>query len=66
LEKFTIVEYGKRKFWVIVSMVFGGVTLMVSSFYTDEQYADLFAVLCILAQVCMAFLDIVAHSLMVK
>lgn len=47
-------------------MILGGATLMVSSFYTDEQYADLFAVLCILTQVCMAFLDIVAHSLMVK
>lgn len=66
LEKFSFVEYGKRKTWFMFSLVFTSLVVFTSSFYTEYKYDNLFAILCILAQVGMAFLDISVHAAMVK
>jgi hypothetical protein len=66
VEKFTLVSYGKRKFWIVISTAMGGVMIIVSSFYTAERYSNLFAVLFIIAQTFMATLDIAAHAIMLK
>ena len=66
LEKFSFVEYGKRKTWFMFSLVFSSLVVFTSSFYTEYKYDNLFAILCIMAQVGMAFLDISVHAAMVK
>lgn len=66
LEQFSSIVYGKRKTWFIVSLSFTSSVVFVSSFFTDLKYDNLFAVLCILAQFGMAFLDISTHASMVK
>lgn len=48
------------------SLLFTGGVVFLSSFYTSGGYANLFAVLCIVAQVGMAFLDISVHAAMIK
>ena len=58
--------YGKRKTWFMISLIFSGVIVFLSAFFTADRYANLFAVLCITAQVGMAFLDIAVHAAMVK
>ncbi len=51
-------------------MVFGcagaGILVIFSSFITDQKYSNLMAIIYILAQTCMTFLDISAHAAMVK
>jgi hypothetical protein len=58
--------YGKRKTWFMISLLFSGWVVFASAFFTADRYANLFAALCITAQVGMAFLDISVHAAMVK
>lgn len=44
----------------------GGLAITAASFVTDQKYANLMAVLYIVAQTGMALLDIAAHAAMVK
>jgi hypothetical protein len=48
------------------SLLYGGALILISSFFTADGYANLFAVLCVMTQVGMAFLDISVHSAMIK
>lgn len=50
----------------MLSLIFSSIVVFVSSFFTDYKYDNLFAILCILAQVGMAFLDISVHAAMIK
>lgn len=50
----------------MISLIYVGTLVFVSSFFTDYKYDNLFAVIGILAQAGMAFLDISAHASMVK
>ena len=50
----------------MLSLIFTSTVVFISSFYTEYKYDNLFAILCILAQVGMAFLDISVHAAMVK
>lgn len=58
--------YGKRKTWFMFSLLFTGGVVFLSSFFTADGYANLFGILCIVAQVGMAFLDISVHAAMIK
>ena len=66
MEKFAVVEYGKRKMYMIIGLGGAGIILLVCSFLTDQSHAKLFAVLIILSQTMMTLLDIATHALMVK
>lgn len=44
----------------------GALMLLVSSFFTAQKYCNLVALLFIVAQTCMAVLDIAAHAAMIK
>ena len=61
-----MISYGKRKFWIVISTFVSGVFLIICSFYTNQKYSNLIAILFILTQVCMAILDIAAHAIMLK
>ena len=66
MEKFVSVEYGKRKMYAVLGMGSGAIILLISSFFTQQDNAKLFALLSLLSQVCMVFLDVSTHALMVK
>ena len=66
VEKFTIISYGKRKFWIVISTALGGILVVVCSFYTAQGYSNLLAIMFIVAQTFMAVLDISAHAIMLK
>ena len=66
MEKFAVVEYGKRKMYMIIGLGGAGIILLVCSLLTDQSHAKLFAVLIILSQTMMTLLDIATHALMVK
>jgi hypothetical protein len=51
---------------MVVGCLLGGVALTAASFVTHQKYANLMAVLAIVAQTGMALLDIAAHAVMVK
>lgn len=38
IEKFTNVEYGKRKTWIILSQIMASITLFISSFFTSQDF----------------------------
>lgn len=40
--------------------------MLIGSFFTAQKYSNLMALLFILAQTCMAVLDIAAHAAMIK
>lgn len=44
----------------------GSLMMILASFFTEQQYCNLVALLFILAQTCMAVLDIAAHAAMIK
>lgn len=44
----------------------GGIIIIIASFFTEQKYCNLIAVLFILSQTCMAVLDIAAHAAMIK
>jgi hypothetical protein len=48
------------------SLIFSFLVVFVSSFFSDIKYDNLFAILCIMAQIGMAFLDISVHAAMIK
>mgnify|MGYP000880719605 FL=1 len=51
---------------MVVGCAGGGVLVIISSFITDQKYSNLMAIIYIIAQTCMAILDIAAHAAMVK
>jgi hypothetical protein len=60
------VLYGKRKTWMMISLIYSFLVVFISALFTDIKYDNLFAILCIMAQIGMAFLDISVHAAMIK
>lgn len=51
---------------MIVGTAGGSLMMLIGSFFTAQKYSNLMALLFILAQTCMAVLDIAAHAAMIK
>ncbi len=51
---------------MVIGTAGGGIIIFTCSFFTDQKYCNLIAIMFILSQTCMAMLDIAAHSAMIK
>ena len=51
---------------MVIGCLLGGISLTAASFVTEQKYANLIAILYIVAQTGMALLDIAAHAVMIK
>ena len=66
MEKFTWVEYGKRKLYMMIGLAGAGGMLLLCSFLTAQSHAKTFAVLILLTETMMAMVDISTHAVMLK
>lgn len=66
IEKFTLIKYGKRKFWIILSQISVISIIVFASFFTDQKYEALMGVLMVSMMFFVALQDISLDSLAIK
>ncbi len=66
LEKYTNLNYGKRKTWIIISQFICASILLVSSFFTEVTFASLIALLLMSSELFLTIQDISLDSLSIK
>ena len=66
MEKYTNMQYGKRKTWIVFSQIICSIVLFFSSFFTDVTLATLFALILMLSVFFLAIQDISLDSLSIK
>lgn len=67
MEKYTNMQYGKRKTWIVFSQIVSSIFLFVSSFFTEDiSLASLFALILTFGVFFLAIQDISLDSLSVK
>lgn len=66
LEKYTDIEYGKRKTWLLISKLIVGLILIVASFHTEYSDATLLAWMLVVANFFVMFRVISSESLSIK
>ena len=66
VEKFTNVEYGKRKTWIIISQIMASVAIFISSFFTSDNYQVVIAVFFLISLFFITLQDISLDAMAIK
>ena len=66
IEKFTVLKYGKRKFWIVLSQISVIFLIILSSFFTEQKYEAMMGVFMVTAMFFVALQDISLDSLAIK
>lgn len=66
VEKYTSMEYGKRKTWLIISQIITGFLIFVLSFYTQPENAKFFAIMLFFIYFCNSIQNIALDGLCIK
>jgi hypothetical protein len=66
LEKYTNLNYGKRKTWIIISQTLTNIMVLIGSFFTDESQAQVLAIFLIFLFLGLSLQDIALDALCLK